>query len=374
MDDLICVSINYKKCGEEVRGKFAFAPETREKFITEHSALSPVLLCTCNRTELYMTGGAGGVNEGMRLLSELSGVPRSRVEGCAMLFSGEGAVRHLFRVACGVDSMVVGEDEILGQLRNAYSFSAELIQLSHRVNIIFQSAVTTAKRIKTETAISRTSVSHATLAAKLAAHSAPEVRVLLIGASGKTGTSLLKNLLSYKNVTVLATMRSHSGQTMLLPDSPALTVVPYEERYSFIAESSCVISATSSPHTVLTADRLREYCSGEKLLIDLAVPRDIDPAAAEIPGVTLRSVDYFSSLAEDNNLRKQNSVEQAGQMIDEDIGELRKTLLLHEKLPLIRQGGALSGLTAEELLFRLKKELSAAAFAEVVGCVLGEKG
>lgn len=374
MDDLICVSINYKKCGEEVRGKFAFSPETREKFITEHSALSPVLLCTCNRTELYMTGGAGGVNEGLRLLAELSEVPRSRVEGCAMLFSGEGAVRHLFRVACGVDSMVVGEDEILGQLRNAYSCSAELIQLSHRVNIIFQSAVTTAKRIKTETAISRTSVSHATLAAKLAAHSAPEVRVLLIGVSGKTGTSLLKNLLSYKNVTVLATMRSHSGQTMLLPDSPALTVVPYEERYSFIAESSCVISATSSPHTVLTADRLREYCSGEKLLIDLAVPRDIDPAAAEIPGVTLRSVDYFSSLAEDNNLRKQNSVEQAGQMIDEDIGELRKTLLLHEKLPLIRQGGALSGLTAEELLFRLKKELSAAAFAEVVGCVLGEKG
>ena len=161
---------------------------------------------------------------------------------------------------------------------------------------------------------------------------------------------------------------------MLIPESQALTVVPYEERYSFIAESNCVISATSSPHTVLTADRLREYCSGEKLLIDLAVPRDIDPAAAEIPGVTLRSVDYFSSLAEDNNLRKQNSVEQAGQIIDEDIGELRKTLLLHEKLPMIRQCGTLSGLTAEELLFRLKKELSAAAFAEVIGCVLGEKG
>lgn len=370
MEDFICVSINYKKCSEEVRGRFTFTPEAREKFLTEHSAVSPVLLCTCNRTELYMLGG---VNEGLRLLAELSGVERSGVEGCAMLFSGEGAVRHLFRVACGVDSMVIGEDEILGQLRNAYALSSELIRLSHRVNIIFQSAVTTAKRIKTETAISKTSVSHATLAAKLAAHSAPEVKVLLIGASGKTGTSLLKNLLSYKNVTVLATMRSHSGQAMLLPENPALTVVPYEERYSYIAECGCVISATSSPHTVLTADRLRECCAGEKLLIDLAVPRDIDPAAAEIPGVTLRSVDYFSSLAEDNNLRKQDSVEQAKQMIEEDIDELRKALLLHEKLPLIRQSGALSGQTAEELLFRLKKELSAAAFAEVVGCVLGEK-
>lgn len=370
MQDFICVSINYKKCGEELRGRFAFSPELRGRFVTENCGLSPVLLCTCSRTELYMLGG---VNEGLRLLTELSGVPRAVAEGCAMLFSGEGAVRHLFRVACGVDSMVVGEDEILGQLRGAYAFSAERIQLSHGVNIIFQSAVAAAKRIKTETAISRTSVSHATLAAKLAAHSAPEVRVLLIGASGKTGASLLKNLLSYRNVEVVATMRSHSGEAAILPDSRALTVVPYEERYSRIAECGCVISATSSPHTVLTAEKLRECCRGEKLLIDLAVPRDIDPAAAEIPGVTLRSVDYFSGVARDNNLRKQDSVEQAKQMIEEDIGELRKTLLMHEKLPQIRQSGALAGLTAEELFFRLRKELSAAAFSEVVGSILGEK-
>lgn len=370
MDNFICVSINYKKCGEDMRGKFAFSPSSRETFVTENSRISPVLLCTCNRTELYILGG---VNEGIRLLSELSGVPRSEIEGCAMLFSGEGAVRHLFRVACGVDSMVVGEDEILGQLRGAYSFSAERIQPDHRVNIIFQSAIAAAKRIKTETAISRTSVSHATLAAKLAAHSAEKVRVLLIGASGKTGTSLLKNLLSYKNVEVIATMRSHSGQTLLIPENPALKVAPYEERYSLISECSCIISATSSPHTVLMADRLRECCHGEMLLIDLAVPRDIDPAAADIPGVTLRSVDYFVSLAADNNIRKQDSVEQAKQMIEEDIGELRKTLLMHDDLPKIRERGALAGMTAEELLFRLKKELSAAAFAEVIASILGEK-
>lgn len=367
MEQLTCVSINYKKCGESARGRFAFGEETRSGFVQAHSEISPVLLCTCSRTELY---ALCGVNDGLRLLAELSGVSAAEIEGCAMLYSGEGAVRHLFRVACGVDSMVVGEDEILGQLRTAYAFSAERVQLSHHVNMIFQSAVATAKRIKTETAISKTSVSHATLAAKLAAHSAPEVSVLLIGASGKTGTSLLKNLLSYKNVTVRATMRSHSGQTMLLPESPALTIVPYERRYSYIPECGCVISATSSPHTVLTAEKLRDCCAGEKLLIDLAVPRDIDPAAAEIHGVTLCSVDYFSGLAEDNNLRKQDSVEQAKQMIEEDIGELRKSLVLHEKLPQIRQSGALSDLTAEELLFRLKKKLSAEAFGEVVDSIL----
>lgn len=367
--DFVCISINYRKCGQELREKFAFGGEIQENLISENRAFSPVFLCTCNRTELYLLGS---VNDGLHILTEYSELPRSDVENCAMLFSGEGAVRHLFRVACGVDSMVVGEDEILGQLRNAYSKSAELIQLSHRTNIIFRSAVTTAKRIKTETYISKTSVSHATLAAKLAAHSATEVKVLLIGASGKTGTSLLKNLLSYKNVSVLATMRSHSGQTALISGNPALKIVPYDERYNYISECGCVISATSSPHTVLTADRLREHCQGEKLLIDLAVPRDIDPAAADIPGVMLRSVDYFSSLAEDNNLRKQDSVEQAKQIIEEDIGELRKTLLMHENLPKIRERGTLSDMTAEELLFRLKKELSADAFAEVISA-LAEK-
>lgn len=369
LESFVCASINYKRCGEEIRGEFTPEPSRRAEFIVSRQEYSPVLLCTCCRTELYITGSS---DEAVRLLSELSGIPEGRVRGYSMQFDGESAVRHLFRVASGIDSAIVGEDEVLGQLKNAFAFSADRIRLSDRMNIIFQSAVTTAKRIKTQTALSKTSVSHATLAAKMAAHSVPEPVVMLIGASGSTGTSLLKNLLSYRNVKVLATMRSHSG-AVVLPDDPALTVVPYERRYEYISGCDCVISATTSPHTVITAERLATPVKPQ-LFIDLAIPRDIDPAAADIPGVTLRSVDYFRDLAADNDQLKQDSVEQAKQMIAEDIDELKKTLLMHDIQPVLRSSGVLGGMTAEELFYKLRSKLDSGAFSAVAEAVRGLGG
>lgn len=369
LERFVCVSINYKRCGEEIRGEFTPEAGQRADFIARHVEFSPVLLCTCCRTELYITGSS---DVAVSLLSELSGIPEGRVRGYSMQFDGESAVRHLFKVASGIDSAIVGEDEVLGQLKNAYAFSAERIHLSDRMNIIFQSAVTTAKRIKTQTALSKTSVSHATLAAKMAAHFAAEPLVMLIGASGSTGTSLLKNLLSYRNVSVLATMRSHSG-AVVLPENPALTVIPYDERYKYIRQCDCIVSATTSPHTVISADNL-ENPDKPQLFIDLAIPRDIDPAAAEIPGVTLRSVDYFQSLAADNDQLKHDSVEQAKQMISEDIDELKKTLLMHDIQPKLRSSGALSGMSAEELFYKLRSGLDSCAFSAVAEVVNGLGG
>lgn len=365
MDSFVCVSINYKRCGEEIRGKFTPVQDKRAEFVTSHAEYSPVLLCTCCRTELYMSGSS---DTAVRLLAELAESSDGEVRRYAMIYDGEGAVRHLFRVACGIDSAIVGEDEVLGQLKNAYAFSGGLIRLSDRTNMIFQGAAASAKRIKTETAISRTSVSHATLAAKLAAHFVPEPKVMLIGASGSTGTSLLKNLLSYRRVTVLATMRSHSGSTVILPDSPQLTVIPYEERYTHIPECDCVISATTSPHTVISAEGFAP-AGRPQLFIDLAVPRDIDPAVAELPGVTLYSVDHFRELAADNDQLKQNSVEQAQQMITEDIGELKKALLMHDILPEIKSSGVIASMTGEELFYKLRAGLDYASFSAVAQAV-----
>lgn len=369
MESFVCVSINYKRCGEEIRGEFTPEEHLRAEFIAQRAEHSPVILCTCCRTELYMTGSS---DLAVSILAQLGGVTEGYVRRYAMIFDGEGAVRHLFRVASGIDSAIVGEDEVLGQLKNAYAFSAERIALCDRVNIIFQSAVAAAKRIKTRTAISRTSVSHATLAAKLAAHSAPEPEVLLIGASGSTGKTLLKNLLSYRNVRVIATMRSHSGMA-ILPKSSSLTIVPYEERYDFIPQCDCVISATTSPHTVISADRLTAPIKPQ-LFIDLAIPRDIDPAAGELPGITLRGVDYFRELAADNSQLKQDSVEQAKQMISEDIDELKKTLLMHDIQPFLRDSGVLSGMTAEELFYRLRSGLDSSSFSAVAEVVRGLGG
>lgn len=374
MEDLICVSVNYKLCDESFRGKFAFNEEQKSELISAAGGCA-VVLCTCNRTELYYFGEEA---LGVRIFSEFGGISEAEIKRKIMIYRGSGAISHLFKVACGIDSMIVGEDEILGQLKGAYTFAADGQKLSAEMNLIFQSAIAAAKKIKTETELSKTAVSAATLAAKLAVNfansddnSSREIRVMLIGASGKTGGTVLKNLLSYKNVSVAATTRFHKGAVGIFAENPALKIIPYERRYEHIGECGCVISATSSPHFTLTADKLGSISDGEKrLFIDLAVPRDIDPKIAEIEGAELYGIDYFTELAKENNARKLTSVARAEIIIESEIGELKKQLLFHEILP--EFGGIsarLSELSAEELFYKLKSRLSYDAFSEIIDII-----
>lgn len=367
-DRFNCISINYKLCDKNFRSLFTFSDSAREKLLFSAGDKSPVLLCTCNRTELYCFGS---ISAAIKLLSDniADHIDPEELKRRLMIFSGEGAVKHLFSVACGIESMVIGEDEILGQIKSAYAYSKERIALSAECNMIFQSAVTTAKRIKTETELSKTSVSTATLAAKCAAKLCENVTVMLIGASGKIGTSLLKDLLSYKNVKVLATSRSHNREFELASENPSLEIIPYDKRYDYINRCDCVISATTSPHFTLTADRIRINAADEKmpkLFIDLAVPNDIDPAVTD-KGAKLVDIDYFSKLAEENNAQKLDSVERAKAMIEEDMDELKKQLAFHSFLLRFSDVEAdLESLSAKEFFFKLKSELSGDAFLQVI--------
>lgn len=369
MTDINCISINYKLCDKSFRSRFTFSLPQREELLFSVKELSPVLVCTCNRTELYYFGSPA---DGAELLARFGDVSPEKLRRRIMTFSGKGALKHLFYVCCGIDSMVIGEDEILGQVRGAYTFSKERLALSHESHMIFQAAFAAAKKVKTETALSKTSVSTATLAAKQAAHFADKVNVLLIGASGEIGSKTLKNLLSYKNVAVTATQRSHSGIFELCANAPALTVIPYESRFDSIGKFNCIISATSSPHYTVTADMLEDADGGEKrlLLIDLAVPNDIDPAAAHLKGVTLLDIDHFSKLAAENNALKLGSVEASHDIIAQELDELEKQLAFHDFLPEFRElSPSLKELSAEELFFRLKSNLSCGAFEQVIDVI-----
>lgn len=167
MKNFTCISVNHKLCGQAFRSLFTFDSAQCEKLLFDVKDLSPVLICTCNRTELYF---CGTTEEGIRLLCEQSGVEIAKLKRKVMIFTDKTAVKRLYSVSCGIESAVIGEDEILGQVRRAYDLSRERIGLSPEVNMIFQGAIACAKKIKTETELSKTSVSTATLAAKEAAH------------------------------------------------------------------------------------------------------------------------------------------------------------------------------------------------------------
>ncbi len=366
---MYCISVNYKTAGLELRRRLAFDNETCRglmlKLLKENYVTECVMLCTCNRTELYFCGAKGCESGVVRLLSEQAAIGESLLSKHLMFFYNDGAITHLFKVACGIDSMVIGEDEILGQTRNAYYFAKENNAVSHELNMVFQAAIACAKKIKTQTLLSKTSVSVATLAANEAARLGEKVSVLIIGASGKIGSTVLKNLVSHKNVSVKATLRSHKSKLKFI-DGMGVETVDYSKRYEYIVSSDCVISATSGPHYTVTYYDLKNHLSGggKKLFIDLAVPPDIEQSVTELDGVSLINIDYFERLAEENNTLKADGVVQAEEIIAAETAALKKDLIFHGFLPeLERVRAALSGKPFEELIYKMKAEVSPQEFS-----------
>lgn len=367
-----CISISYKNANVGFRKRFAFIPQVQRKFLEEtvksRYISQCVLLCTCNRTEVYFCGNENSEDEVADILARFGGMSVSELSPHIMIFRDNSSVTHLFKVVCGIDSMVIGEDEILGQTKCAYAFALECGTVSYDLNIIFQSSFACAKKIKTQTALSKTSVSVATLAANEAARLSGNVNVLVIGATGKTGLTVLKNLTSHKNIKVRATLRSHNPKFNFAEKS-GIETVDYYERYHYIDDADCIISATSSPHYTVTLYDLKKHLETDKnrLFIDLAVPPDIDRAIAEIDSIRLINIDYFEQLAAENNVLKRSSVDEAKAFIAKAIDTLKKDLAFHDFLPMLKGAKEnFSDKSFEEILYRLKADISAESFSEVL--------
>lgn len=363
-----CISINYKKADVSIRRQFSLSNDNSRALIRyiidNRIANECVVLSTCSRTEVYYSDDQN--DKIIASLGKITGLTPSFLYKYVMTYCGSKAAEHLFRVACGLDSMVVGEDEILGQTKAAYYLAKDENAVGYETNVIFQAAITCAKRIKTETIMSKTSVSVATLAANEAAKLSDNVSVLIIGASGMIGMSTLKNLMSHKNVTVTATLR-HSKAKLRELEALGVSIVDYNDRYKYIAGSDCIISATSSPHYTVTGYDLRQYADAHRtrLFIDLAVPPDIDSSITELYGIKLINIDHFEALAAANNDLKLECVDEAERIISDELDTLYKDISFHNFLPyfdeLVRNTASLP---LEKLIYKMKSQSSASAFSE----------
>lgn len=369
---MFCTSINYKSANTDIRKKFAFSQNIQRKFmselINESNVSQCVILCTCNRTEIYFCGSPSAPESVDKLLAKYSNIKEELMTPIKMFFQGENAIYHLFKVASGIDSMVIGEDEILRQTKNAYITAKGLGVVSYELNLLFQSAIACAKKIKTETALSKTSVSIASLAANQAAKLGENINVLLIGATGKTGMTVLKNLMSHKKLNITVTMRNHNSDITVISNSN-INTIDYSERYNYIDNADCIISATSSPHYTITMCEFKKNLNHNKkrLFIDLAVPPDIDKNIKNIDDVTLISIDYFEKLAECNNTLKQNSVKSAKEIISTDIDSLKKEFYFHDFLPYIDSiKKEIRSKSLEDIIYKFKSEMNAEQFSEVL--------
>ncbi len=334
-----CFYLDHERAGIAVREKYAFSAGVRAALCAALAAGGCVPLVTCNRTELYFGGAA---EEARRALSAFC-------DPAPFTLCGEGAERRLFFLAAGLLSMLVGEDEVLGQLRDSYEF-ARLRGATAGLDAAFQAALSCGKRVRAETGISSFACSVATLAAN-AVFSFGAKQVLMVGATGKIGGAVLKNLLS-AGVLVTATARSHDFSAQ----AEGVFSVPYAERYACLRQADCVVCCTASPHLVLGLDGLKAaFADGKpRLLIDLAVPPDIDPRAADLAGVRLIDIDGFRAAAAENNQKKREAAVRAAALAEECLLDYRAGEACR------RLADRLAAHPDREALYRLRKRDPAA--------------
>ena len=339
------IGISHHNTPLAVRELFAFPAERQQELMKEMIARGIaeecVIISTCNRTEVYIYTACPGGNftELQDLVLEFAGAQDvENIGDYIRFYNGSKAVRHLFHVAAGLESMVMGEDQILGQVKRAHEQARETGTCGVYLNTLFRYAVTAAKKVKTETDLSRTSVSTATMAIKAAEQGLGTLhgkKVMIIGASGKIGSTVLKNLQCIDGAEVYITSRNMGQAGEDHHHKITYRVMEYEKRYELVNEMDAIISATSSPHYTLTYSKMAEKLVTEKprVLVDLAVPIDIEAKIEKLPGIVRYDIDDFQELARTNNEKKQHEVVAADQILDEVQMDFERWMVFQLALP-----------------------------------------
>ena len=343
------ISISHQNAPLVIRELFAFQKQVQidlmRQMLERGYAAECVVISTCNRTEVYTYSERTESNftQMQNLLLEFA--EASDVENIGdyvRFYSGTGAVRHLFQVAAGLHSMVMGEDQILGQVKRAHEQAREAGVCDVYLNTLFRYAVTAAKKVKTETELSRTTVSAATMAVKAAEQTFGSLKgrkVMLIGASGKIGGVVLKNLQCMEGIRICITSRNLLKAREDRHHKASYEVMEYENRYTLVDEMDVIISATSSPHYTLTYEKLAKSLKTSKprVLVDLAVPIDIEEKAEWLPGIKRYDIDDFQELARANNEKKQHEVLEADQILEEIRLDFERWMVFQQALPKIKK-------------------------------------
>lgn len=323
---IVATGLSHHSAPVELRERFAFSQtrlvESLDQLIKSGVAQEAVILSTCNRVEIYAytddPNGAAAIRE---FLIESGSC--DDVIGDEIYTHGEPhSVEHLFKVASGLNSMVLGETEILGQIKQAYKLALEGKFTGGKLNKAFQTAFNVAKWIRTHTQIQRGNVSVASVAVSLAESifsSLSECKVMVIGA-GDTSEKTARALLSRGAHSILVSNRSHERALELARELDG-AAIHFDEWESAFSEIDIVISSTSAPHYVLDRAKLEPFMHQRKnrdlLLIDIAVPRDIAPEVNFLDNVYLYNVDDLQSSADDSMAERREEISRCEEFIRE---------------------------------------------------------
>lgn len=345
---MICLlGQNHKTAPVELREKLAVTEDKRvalgEMLRSEPGLEESVVLSTCNRMELYtVTARADCPRERLgSMLAEIHGIPLREWNETLYYRHNESAVRHLFRVASGLDSMVLGEGQILSQVRDAHGWSTEQALAREVLHRVFDEAVACGKYVRSATRVSEGSVSVASASVHLAKKIFKDLSdqsVLLVGA-GDTGARVARHLQLFGVKDLRVTNRTRSRAENLARELEA-TVVPWHQLDDHLPDVGIVVTAVTSPEPVLTRERvqeaLREGDQRTLFAIDLAVPRNIAPDVRKIRGVFLYDIDDLQKIVQDDAGARQAEAEKAEDIVHDRVGRFVDWYRARAAVPTLR--------------------------------------
>jgi glutamyl-tRNA reductase len=346
MSGLLALGVSHRTAPLELRERLALtegrAAGVLNALVSEETISEAAALSTCNRTELYLvaTDPVEAEAAALGVLAREAGIRPTELLGPLYSLRDTEAARHLYRVTAGLDSQIVGEAEIQGQVKRAYELALVEGATGPILNRLFRGSLAAGKRARTETAVGEKGVSIPSVAVELAQRTLGDLasrRVLLVGA-GETSELTARALAARGAHAVFIANRRHN-RAIGLAERFGGRAVRIDELPAQLADADIVVSTTNSPHHLIERTEL-EVVMGQRegrplLLIDLAVPRDIDPDCRALEGVSLHDVDDVQAIVERNASGREAEARRAGAILDSELVRFERWLASQEVMPTV---------------------------------------
>lgn len=333
--EILVVGLNHNTAPVEVREKIAFNGPKLEEAInilkTSGVVKENIILSTCNRVEIYagVTEDKEGIEGIKSFLSDFHNVPKDLLNKSLYIHKGQEAIRHMFRVASSLDSMVVGEPQILGQLKDAYDTALTNKATGVFLNKLMRKSVSVAKRIRTETKIASNAVSMSFAAVELARKIFDDLstKSFMLTGAGEMAELSAKHLINNGVKNVYVTNRTTARAEELAQEFHG-KVILFDNFTMELHDIDIIICSTGAPHYILNKEHMHHVMKERKqrpmFIIDLSVPRNIDPKINELDNVYLYDVDDLRGIIDTNIQERAREAQKAEQIVEEEIGSFSK--------------------------------------------------
>jgi glutamyl-tRNA reductase len=369
---LLVLGLNHRTAPIEVREHIVFDAERLPHALAALRALpglaESLIVSTCNRTEVYTVGGTAE-SVSAWLVAESGG--NAALSDCLYCIEGPDAVRHAFSVAAGLDSLILGEPQILGQLKDAYRAAREAGTAGNILNRLFQTTFAVAKRVRTETAIGAAAVSVASVGIRLARRvfaGFDRHTALLVGAGEMI--ELTARHLHAQGIGRLIIANRSTDRAERIAEGLRASVIRLDSLAAHLPQADMVVSSTARPgHVILFEDVVRaleERRHRPMFMLDLAVPRDIDPRVAALEDVYLYTIDDLRQVADENVKSREAEAAVARRLIDADVAGFMAALKVRDAVPAIRELRGRAEAARDAALVEARRQLAAGQPPEAV--------